>query len=96
MDSQSMADKIAQATKKIKDSRIEKSSPFLAMSAPMSKKSGIFTKKYKGISRYRAMTERVDHWIKKHGKKRTIEIMLEQGIITKSKLEKTKRHLGMI
>lgn len=57
--------------------------------------SGKFTKKYEGKNKYQAMKERIDFWLKKHGKNKTIKIMLDQGIITKNGMDKTKRRLGL-
>lgn len=57
--------------------------------------SGKFTKKYKGINKYQAMKERINFWLNKHGKEKTIKIMFDQGIITENGMDKTKRKLGL-
>jgi hypothetical protein len=66
----------------------------LKMSAPVSKKSGKFTKKYAEKNKYNAIKEKVEFWANKHGRHRALYIMFEQGIITKSKLNKAIEHIS--
>lgn len=43
--------------------------------------SGKFTKKYKNKNKYIAMQERIEFWLRKHGREKTKRIMQEQGIV---------------
>lgn len=85
MENESIAERVSKATKKVSKAN----NTLNSLSIPSSKKSGIFTKKYKGNTKYKALKERVDFWTKKHGGKRTLQIMLEQGIITKKQYKKS-------
>lgn len=64
----------------------------LPMTVPTSKKSGIFTKKYRGKAKHNAIKERIEHWSDKYDIKSALKIMLQQGIISESKYQKTLRY----
>lgn len=58
------------------------------LTIPNSKKSGIFTKNYKDYKqRNKAENERMTIWEERHGRKKALKIMLQQGIISEQEFK---------